>query len=101
MKKGPGKKKKKKQNKQQKRKKKGSPGPKKAKPANVKGHGDQDALAYKAGDYAEIRRKFLNDIRKSEGLSFKEACDRWNLSDKRAGLLAGMSYSEMKRRRFI
>ena len=56
---------------------------------------------YKAGEYKEARFKYFADKKDEEGISFKEANEKWKQSHERAKLLKGMSHSELKRRRFI
>ena len=55
---------------------------------------------YKAGDCKQQRLKYIQR-RRDVGWTFKEAADAWNESSRKAMLLAGMSKSELKRRRFI
>ena len=67
--------------------------------------GSSDSI-YKAGKYNEDRLQFVEDFManaKKEGASATRAAAHaaWNSSLKRAQLLAGLSMSELKRRRFI
>ena len=57
--------------------------------------------AYKAGEYSSMRKKFIRKLQESQSVSYGDASKAWNESQERAGLLAGMSRSELKRRRFI
>ena len=54
---------------------------------------------YKAGDFNAKRLAYVKEKRK-EGLSGQEAQTAWMHSDERADLVAGLSYSEQKRRKF-
>ena len=54
---------------------------------------------YKAGQFREIRLKFIADLRANEDVTWSEACKRWNTSERRAK--EGMSHSELKKRRLI
>ena len=56
---------------------------------------------YKANEYATIRREFINRVREDRGLSNSEASDEWNKSTNKRKLLAGLSVSELVRRRFV
>lgn len=65
-----------------------------------------ESLSYKAGDFNECRTKFINeylDSAKSRGGPATRAVANaaWNGSLKRAQILAGLSVSELKRRKFI
>ena len=62
----------------------------------------QDGLSagYKAGSFNEERMKYIRALMADEGLSWKDASASWVVSDRRAELLAGMSPSELSRRRF-
>ena len=57
-------------------------------------------MAYKPGDYSQARIDFIAKLRKKHNISFREASDVWKSSHERASLLAGMSESEKKKRRF-
>ena len=71
----------------------------KAKPSRTAKKGE--ASSYKAGSFNEERLKFIKNLREKDGLGWKEASERWMASSKRQGLLDGMSYSELVRRRFV
>ena len=62
---------------------------------------NNSACLYKPGEFREIRLKFIADLRKSEDVTWPEACQRWNTSERRAKLLEGMSHGQLKKRRFI
>ncbi|CAK8993926.1 unnamed protein product [Durusdinium trenchii] len=55
---------------------------------------------YVAGDFMAQKKRFIDDLRKKDQISFQEAQKRWMHSDLRANLLENMPYSELKRRRF-
>ena len=55
---------------------------------------------YKPGEYKQARLDYMSDL-KEQGWSHAEAIAEWNASTERADLLAGLSQSELKRRRFI
>ena len=55
---------------------------------------------YKPHEYSRIRREFIN-LKKDSGLSGVEANDAWNQSKQKRKLLAGVSVSQLRRRRFI
>ena len=61
----------------------------------------QDGLSagYKAGSFNEERMKYIRALMADEGLSWKDASASWVVSDRRRKLLAGMSPSELSRRR--
>ena len=95
---GSSKDKKKKKTQKAKPKKKGKK--KQTETSSVSGDGDQgEQSSYKAGSFQEEYRKFLNE-RKAAGESHQNAQKSWAASAKRAELLAGLSESELKRRRF-
>ena len=56
---------------------------------------------YKPGEFRDIRLKFIADLRQAEDVTWSEACKRWNTSERRAKLLEGMSYGQLKKRRFV
>ncbi|CAE7328867.1 unnamed protein product [Symbiodinium sp. KB8] len=56
--------------------------------------------AYVPGTYKEARLSFIAKKR-DRGFSWKEACQKWNQSSKRARWLEGLSKSELSRRRFV
>ena len=56
-------------------------------------------IACKAGDFNAKRLAYVKEKRK-EGLSGQEAQTAWMHSDERADLVAGLPYSEQKRRKF-
>ena len=62
---------------------------------------NNSACLYKPGEFREIRLKFIADLRKSEDVTWPEACRRWKTSERRAKLLEGMSHGQLKKRRFI
>ena len=90
-------------------KKKKNPGKKKKKKLPIKkpsnaSQGNKASSAapeYQAGNYSDERLKWIRALSASEGLSFRQASDRWNHCSRRSELLQGMSESELKRRRFL
>ena len=92
------KKKKEKTPKQKKKETKPSPKAKKGDAAANDGAGPG---AYKAGSFSEARLKFVRATMASNGIRFREASKLWDASTERANLLAGMSRSELLRRKFI
>ena len=58
------------------------------------------ASEYKPHEYAKQRADFIAKLRET-GAGYREACNAWNQSAAKGRLLAGMSESENKRRRFI
>eukprot|EP00439_Symbiodinium_sp_Y106_P031720 s279_g3.t2 len=77
--------------------------PKKAKQNKkgpAKGAAKQSESLYRPGEYKDAWKAFVADL-KENGRSHKEAQAEWNNSVERAELLAGLSHSELKRRRFI
>ena len=86
----------------------GSPHPKKktkkkttvSKGAPSKAPAKQEST-YKAGEFGQERKAWISNYRKDKGVSFREASDAWNLSDRRAELLASLSPAELKTRRFV
>ena len=58
------------------------------------------SVTYEAKKFNAARLKFIKD-RRSEGRSFKDANEDWKGSEVRSSYLANMSFSELKRRRFI
>ena len=60
-----------------------------------------DSGPYKAGEYSTLRMQFIRKLQKSQSVSYTDASTAWNESEERAGLLAGMSQAELKRRRFV
>ena len=60
----------------------------------------QPGCLYKPGEFRDIRLKFIADLRQAEDVTWSEACKRWNTSERRAKLLEGMSYGQLKKRRF-
>ena len=90
---------------QKKKKKKNGSAKKKTKATKPSKNGAKKDAAetsslYKAGDYQKKRMKFIQR-RRAVGWTYREACDDWNASACKAKLLAGLSQSELKRRRFI
>lgn len=55
---------------------------------------------YCAGSFRDTFQKYVAG-KKAEGLSYKEAAQSWKESDVRAKLLANLSTSELKKRRFV
>ena len=87
------------------KKKKGTPAPVKADTSKTssskpKMKSGESGGVYKAGDFQETYKNFVQDKRDS-GVSFKDALASWKSSAERAELLKHMSHSEKKRRRFI
>ena len=94
-----------------KKKKKSKPSPKKknksaktqkpkAKQISSKAAPKPCEALYKAGEYSEARKQYIQKWMK-KGFSFKECSEGWKTSAKRQKLLANMSEAELKRRRFI
>ena len=61
---------------------------------------DEKESLYKAGDYNQQRLDYISKWR-SKGYTFQECSEGWKNSTRRKKLLANMSQSELKRRRFI
>ncbi|CAE7240881.1 unnamed protein product [Symbiodinium sp. CCMP2592] len=79
-----GEKPKKKKKKSVKKKKKKGGNKKKSKPCAEKNPASNNsACLYKPGEFREIRLKFIADLRKSEDVTWSEACKRWNTSERR------------------
>ena len=58
------------------------------------------ARKYVPKDFSEARLAFIRKEREN-GMKFREANDAWMASNERASYLAGMSISELKKRRFL
>eukprot|EP00438_Fugacium_kawagutii_P003412 Skav225516 [mRNA] locus=scaffold1721:469933:470793:- [translate_table: standard] len=58
-------------------------------------------VSYSPGLYKAARLAFVRKQKKELGMNRDEAEDAWKASEERANLLADLSYSELKRRRFI
>ena len=56
---------------------------------------------YKAGSFSQERIKYIRSVMLDKKLSWKDAAATWVSSPRRAELLAGMSPSELSRRRFV
>ena len=50
--------------------------------------------------YGSMRLEFVNKL-KEEGMSHRDACDRWHSSEQKKHLLKDLSVSELIRRRFV
>lgn len=59
------------------------------------------AGAYVPGEFNKKRLEFIKRVRSDESTTFKEASARWMTSQDRVDLLAGMPWSELKKRRFL
>ena len=68
--------------------------------AKAKAVASSAECTYKARNYASARKAFIAKRRK-KGATYKDASAAWNASEARQKLLAGMSESELKRRRFV
>ena len=55
---------------------------------------------YQPGKFRQARIDFIRKLVEKEGLSWREASQRWLPSPLRASLLAGLSKSELSKRRF-
>ena len=53
------------------------------------------------GEFNKKRLEFIKRVRSDESTTFKEASARWMTSQDRVDLLAGMPWSELKKRRFL
>lgn len=51
--------------------------------------------------YQEIRSAFIKSLRAEKTISYKEATDAWDASDKKRELLGPLPLPELKRRRFV
>lgn len=56
---------------------------------------------YTPGVFKEARAKFIKAARAEHGICHAAANDMWMASDLRASYLATLSFSEMKKRRFM
>ena len=76
------------------------PGPAVEAPAVLGGQKEAVEATYEAKKFNAARLNFIKD-RRAEGCSHKEANELWKGSEVRGSYLANMSFSELKRRRFI
>ena len=74
---------------------------KKARPDVSKMDLNKCGSEYQANTYSKIRKAFIDQVRNDHGISAKEANERWNQSSQKRKMLAGVSTSELRRRRFI
>lgn len=70
----------------------------KSSPKAVVGAADSEEYAPKR--YAELRKKFMDDLR-AEGVAYKMAASQWDSSALKKQLLAPLDLPELKRRRFV
>ena len=80
-------------------KKKASPKAKNKSAKKVHANPETEGTAYKAGEYSKLRKAFIA-AKKEDGYTYSEANESWKTSGQRAEILAGMTESERKRRRF-
>lgn len=62
---------------------------------------ERPGVEYVAGEFNKLRLEYIKRVRKEQKISFRDASDLWMASAERAELLAGVSVSEMKKRRFM
>lgn len=82
------------------KKKKKRPEVKNLKKVNLEDEAMNDT-GYAPQEYSKLRQQFINTIKDDRGLSHTEAVEAWNQSRQKRILLAPVSVSELKRRKFI
>jgi len=61
----------------------------------------EECSAYKAHDYGNLRKMFIQDAMENRGIGAREAAQEWNVSSQKRKMLAGLSVPELRRRRFL
>ena len=60
----------------------------------------QQPVAYKAGDFKDLKKAWIKRKREETGVAFLEAQRMWMLCSERADLVASLPFAEQKKRRF-
>eukprot|EP00438_Fugacium_kawagutii_P020793 Skav229462 [mRNA] locus=scaffold577:142898:143911:+ [translate_table: standard] len=62
---------------------------------------EQEPKKYVPGEFDEHRKKFIKAAMAEHGIRFRAASDLWMASSERASYMVGVTFSEMKKRRFM
>lgn len=88
-----------------KKKQKQAPPKKKQAAVEEKGNNVEPAVpangeAYAPKVFQQVKKRFVNELREAEKISYPDAVRKWMLSEARANFLAQLDEKELKRRRF-